>query len=389
MSPAARRRLRNGALVFFAWTASALFFFTQDLTRKAIWRDPTPWWHFLVSWLLGVYLFAIFTPFILWMGRRFPIERRVWLRRILLHLATSVAIAGVQLLIDSAVLSHLPILPSVAPHTFWGFLFVLVPLAFHSNVVTYWLVLAIQQGLRTWRRAQERERDALRLELNASELRAELTLAQLTGLKTQLQPHFLFNTLNAIMVLVRQQRAAQAEEMLARLSDLLRRVLDESATQEVPLRHELELLALYLAIEQVRFQDRLQVEIRVEPAALDAAVPHLGLQPIVENAVRHGIGGRSAAGRIDLCAARVGDRLEIRVQDDGPGIRDGAAVARGPGAGGGIGLANTRARLRQLYGEEASLTLENGPRGGAVATIVVPYRLAAAAAATEAVELWA
>jgi two-component system LytT family sensor kinase len=206
----------------------------------------------------------------------------------------------------------------------------------------------------------------------------------------QLQPHFLFNTLNAIMVLVRQQRTGQAEEMLGRLSDLLRRVLDEGATQEVPLRRELELLELYLAIEQVRFQDRLRVEIAADPAVLDAAVPHFGLQPIVENAVRHGIGGRSAAGRIEIRAARRGDMLEIRVSDDGPGLPgDGSSPAERRRAAGGIGIANTRARLRQLYGDQASLTVVNGPLGGAVATIIVPFRLAPAIAAAEAVELWA
>ena len=130
---------------------------------------------------------------------------------------------------------------------------------------------------------QERRRQALQLELQASELKSRLVQAQLSALKGQLQPHFLFNTLNAIMVLVRQEKGRQAEEMLARLSDLLRSVLEDVEAQEVPLRRELESLQLYLSIEEVRFQDRLRVEISAEPATLDAAVPHLGLQPTVEN----------------------------------------------------------------------------------------------------------
>jgi LytS/YehU family sensor histidine kinase len=178
-------------------------------------------------------------------------------------------------------------------------------LGFHSNITTYFTLLGMQYGWQYYRQYQEREREALRLKLDASELRTQLMRAQLSALKMQLQPHFLFNTLNAIMVLVRQQKGRQAEETLARLSDLLRCVLEDVEAQEVPLRRELEYLQLYLSIEQVRFQDRLRVEISADPAILEAAVPHMGLQPIVENAIRHGIGRSSAAGRIQISAARV------------------------------------------------------------------------------------
>ena len=198
-------------------------------------------------------------------------------------------------------------------------------------------MLGIQSGFRYYRGFQERE-------LHASELKAQLVRAQLSALKMQLQPHFLFNTLNAIMVLVRQQRGRQAEEMLARLSDLLRCVLEDVEAQQISLRRELEYLRLYLSIEQVRFQDRLGIEISADDTALDAAVPHMGLQPIVENAVRHGIGRVAAPGTIRISASRTNENLVIRVADDGPGLGTaGLAEVRG------IGLANTRARLQQLY----------------------------------------
>jgi LytS/YehU family sensor histidine kinase len=184
--------------------------------------------------------------------------------------------------------------------------------------------------------------------------------------------------MNAIMVLVRQQKGRQAEEMLARLSDLLRCVLEDVETQEVPLRREIEYLELYLAIEQVRFQDRLQVEFSVDPAVLDAAVPHMGLQPIVENAVRYGIGRSSAAGKIQIGVSRVDQTLEITVRDDGPGL---PPVNSAQGLG--IGLSNTRARLDQLYGASARLTVENGEQGGVVATMVVPYHVAPGVSETE------
>jgi LytS/YehU family sensor histidine kinase len=192
--------------------------------------------------------------------------------------------------------------------------------------------------------------------------------ARLGALKAQLQPHFLFNTLNAIVVLVRQQKGQQAEETLARFSDLLRAVLADMDAQEVTLGRELEYLKLYLSIEQLRFSDRLRVDIEVDPELLDAAVPHMGLQPIVENAIRHGIGPRATPGVILIRAERLGDALHVTVRDDGPGFRASSA-----GHGMGLGLANTRARLKQLYGTAAELRTENGSAGGAQVTMVVPF----------------
>jgi sensor histidine kinase YesM len=363
-----RDRLLKNAGILLAWMAAGLFFFTQDLTRKLLWGDPSPWWHMLVSWQVGMILCAAFTPGILWLGRRFPLGRTRWLRRTLLHLVSSVLFSIVHLAVESAILANLGLFPQITKDRFVTLFFIVMVLGFHGNIVAYWIVLGMQAAFRTYRQYQERRQEALRLELQASELKSQLVQAQLTALKGQLQPHFLFNTLNAIMVLVRQEKGRQAEEMLARLSDLLRCVLEDVETQEVPLRRELEYLQIYLGIEQVRFQDRMRVEISAEPAALDAAFPHLGLQPIVENAVRHGLGRRSAAGRIDIHAARVNGCLEVQVRDDGPGLPpEGLDAARG------IGLANTRARLRELYGDAATLTLENGAGGGAVATLTLPY----------------
>jgi LytS/YehU family sensor histidine kinase len=175
----------------------------------------------------------------------------------------------------------------------------------------------------------------------------------------------------------------QAEETLARLSDLLRCVLEDVEAQEVPLQRELDYLELYLSIEKVRFQDRLRVDISVSPAVLNAAFPHMGLQPIVENAIRHGLGRSSAAGRIQISASRVDDRLEVKVQDDGPG-----PPANSP-ATWGIGLTNTRARLTQLYGDAGQLIIANGEQGGAVVTMMLPYRLAPGISETEMLEVHA
>jgi LytS/YehU family sensor histidine kinase len=234
----------------------------------------------------------------------------------------------------------------------------------------YWIVLGVQAAARYYHRSQEREQAALRLDLRASELSAQLSEARLKALEAQLHPHFLFNTLTAIAVLVRQRRTHQAEEMLVRLSDLLRAVLARGEGHEAPLRQELEFLDLYLGIEQVRFQDRLSVEIHAAEGALDAAVPQFALQPVVENAIRHGLEKTFDAVRIELRAAVDNGNLTLTVRDNGPGLAGGGARYHG------IGLANTRARLAHLHGTAATLTIENARPAGAMVTITLPYRLA-------------
>jgi two-component system LytT family sensor kinase len=373
--------LRAYTICFLACTALGVYFFSQGLVQKFVSGDPTPWWHHLIGWLTGIYICALLAPGVLRLGRRFSFERRNWRRRTALHLLFSLAFASIQVTVESELLFRFGVFPAVMKSFMATFVFLLV-IAFHQNVITYWLILAGQYAIRYYRQYLESERQALRLELHASELNAQLARAHLSALKMQLQPHFLFNTLNAIMVLVRQQKGGQAEEMLARLSDLLRCVLDDVETQEVPLRRELEYLQLYLSIEQVRFQDRLRVNISADPASLDAAFPHMGLQPIVENAIRHGIGRSSAAGKIRISASRVNQTLEVRVQDDGPGFPAGNfSLSRG------IGLANTRARLNQLYGAAGQLTVENGEDCGAVVTMVLPYRAAPEISETELMEV--
>jgi two-component system, LytTR family, sensor kinase len=237
----------------------------------------------------------------------------------------------------------------------------------HQAVIAYWFILVIHTAVRYYEKFQERAEAALRLELNASELREQVTRAQLGALKMQLQPHFLFNTLNAIMGMVRTGEVQQAERALSRFSDLLRAVLDDMDAQEVTLERELTFLRLYLSIEQMRFSDRLVVRIEADPDVLDAAVPHMGLQPIAENAVRHGISCHVAGGSIDVRASRVGSRLHVTVRDTGGGARAGSQAGRG------LGLSNLRARLKQLHGAEGELRMECTDTGAAV-EVIVPYR---------------
>jgi hypothetical protein len=362
-------RSRKYALLFLVWNVMGLFMLSQALIQKMVSKEPTPWQHYLTSWVVGVWMWFLITPCVLWLGRRFPLKRKR-LRRIPLHLLLSVLVSFGEAAAEAGVLRSLHVFPTFMT-SYRATLAFLVITGFHQGILTYWCILAAQYGFSWYRRFEERRREALRLQLHSSELEKKLVEAHLGALKMQLQPHFLFNTLNAITVLVRQQQGRQAEEMLSRLSDLLRLVLEDVEAQEVPLSRELQYLELYLSIEQVRFQDRLRVNVAVDPECLDAAVPYIALQPIVENAIRHGIGRSSSAGSLAISACRSADTLVIEVADDGPGLAGDGIAKRG------IGLANTRARLEQLYGPTACLTLANGPAGGAVARMILPYHFAA------------
>ena len=247
MRNAVARGLRNYGWYFLVWTAIGLFFFSQAIAQKIISRESTPWWHYLVSWLVGVHLWALLTPLPVWLGKRFPVQRTKWVRRIAIHLVLAIGISLGQLAVEAAILYWLGMFPKIMAGFVPAFFFLLI-IGFHQGVITYFSIIGIQYGISYYWQYQERAQQALRLELNASELQRQLVHAQLGALKMQLQPHFLYNTLNALMLLVRQQKGNQAEEMLARLSDILRCVLEDGEAQEVPLRREYEYLQLYLSI---------------------------------------------------------------------------------------------------------------------------------------------
>lgn len=227
------------------------------------------------------------------------------------------------------------------------------------NMPIYWVIVSIVHALTYYRRSQERER-------KAAELEARLAGAKLEALRMQLNPHFLFNTLNAISTLVHKDPGA-ADEMIANLSELLRATLDNNR-QEISLRQELEFLDRYLEIQQARFGERLRIEKEVDAAALGARVPTLILQPLVENAIRHGIEPQAAAGLVQIRACLEAGRLRLRVHDNGGGGRKPAKDSPG------IGLANTRARLQTLYGTDARLTLTSTSDAGFTVEMEIPYR---------------
>jgi two-component system LytT family sensor kinase len=365
ISPVARR----AAWIWLAWTAAGLFYVTQDFVPRLYRKEPVPWPQLFTGWMAAMYICAAFTPAILWLGRRWPLEHQRRWTHAALHMLFASIFSLVSAAIEAPVLTALGVFPAFTPPpSIWAAIVLLVAYGFHGGVIRYWAVIGLQLAIRS-------HKNTLELKVRSSELAGQLAAARLSALKMQLQPHFLFYTLGTIMVLVQQQRSKEAETMIARLSDLLRLAVDDVNTQEVPLWHELEFLRLYLSIEQVRFRDRLQVRIAADPDANDAFVPHMLLQPIVENAIRHGLGQSEEGVSIDVTASRRDGVLILIVADDGAGLDAGST---GPGSGPlfrrkGVGLTNTERRLNELYGAGATLAAEHRIPRGVQVTVRLPF----------------
>jgi two-component system LytT family sensor kinase len=358
--------LAKWILIGLGWLAFAFFFASEVVVNTAYANRPVSFRRALVPWLFCAGLWFAATPAILWLARRFPFDRRRWLTSAVAHLAASALASLVLLAAYTYLVQRVGIASSNL--TWWLAFRSQLVWGFHAEVLTYWMVIGLSHGIDYYRKYRERE-------LRASQLEATLTQARLDALRMQLHPHFLFNTLNSISVLMSEDVTA-ARRMLTRLSDLLRASLDNAATHEVSLREELEFLNNYLQIEQTRFQDRLTVRMNIDPAVLMASVPNLILQPLVENAIRHGIAPRAQPGVIDISAARENGMVRLKVCDNGAGLGS-AGVA---GLTKGIGLANTQARLDQLYGTNHSFEMHSADGGGLEVTILIPFRNGASAA---------
>jgi two-component system, LytTR family, sensor kinase len=329
-----------------------------------------PWARALGSTMPSWYVLLALLPGILWVSRRFPLEPGRFIRSAAVHVVAAVAFAILHISIASW-LSDFVLYKG--PEPMWTFgmnLSRLLTIYFVIELFTYFALVGAYHAYDYGRRFNEREQEAAQLALKATRLEASLARANLDSLRMQLNPHFLFNALNAISVLAMKGERQGVVRMLALLSDLLRVTL-ENDQQVVPLRQELEFLDRYLEIEQVRFRDRLTLEREIEPDALAAEVPSLLLQPLVENAICHGITQRAGPGTVRIEARIVDDEvLELRVLDTGPGFGDTPSRGRT-----GVGLANSRARLEQLHGSRQELVLCNRPEGGACVTVRLPLRL--------------
>jgi sensor histidine kinase YesM len=372
------KRLRTILILAGVWTligltfASLSFFGTLaisdyrrvDLVGIFVWN------------LTAFYLWALLAPLIALIARRYRLDRQHWLQSLFfVHLPASLIFPALHLclylslywLAGGVLTREFPTLLSFFSYQ----LFANLPL----KVSIYWLILIAINALDYYHSFRVAE-------VKASELRAQLAQAQLRALKMQLHPHFLFNTLNSISALLHRDAEA-ADQMVARLGDFLRLTLENSGDQEVTLEQEIAFLRCYLEIETIR-HDRLSVETDIEPQTLAAFVPNLILQPLVENAIRHGISRQSAPGRLAIRAAHRHGRLRLQVEDNGPGpTLVGEADAPAPGdllarsRAGGVGLANTRARLEHLYGAGGHLTLARATPRGMIVTIEIPFQVEA------------
>ncbi len=360
--PLAFRRV-DMLLIFGFWTLIAL------LTAANTLLDPRGRSLFTAApfalAFTSSYLWALLTPLIFWMVSRFALERGNWVSRLLLFFVVGIAVA---IFVDISVgwlrVNVFHILPrrpttDVAPIArvtrFW----------FVNEFLVYIAVVAAGFARDYFLRYRARREETIRLQAHAAQLQAQLSDARLAALRTQLDPHFLFNTLHAVSALVEHDPRG-VRRMIARLSELLRNTLEGANEPEIPLEQELAFLKRYLEIMEIRFRGRLEVDIQVETELGTALVPNLILQPLAENAIKHGVSKIDGTGRIEIRVVRHADQLILRVRDNGPGLI-------GQSSSEGVGLRNTRERLQQLYGPAQSASLREAEGGGVIAEVIIPY----------------
>jgi signal transduction histidine kinase len=363
-STKARKRAGSMLVLFGAWTVPAVISAGQTYLFLQNEGTPLSFGRSLAIQLPLWWFWAIATPAIAWLLRRWPLERG----RLGTALTVHVSAAVVAAVGHSALLAQVyrsMVTPrageAIQSYVFWfkGY----IRVRFQFELLTYVLVLLGLLAVTWYRQLRERE-------VTATRLQAQLSDAELRALKMQLHPHFLFNTLHAISVLIRENPTS-AQRTVTLLGDLLRSTLATAGIQVVTLREELTFLRRYLEIEEIRFQDRLTVRFEIDPTLEDALVPNLILQPLVENAVRHAVEPRPDPGTVVVRARSRGEVLELAVLDDGPGA-EAVITPRGNG----IGLSTTRARLEGLYGAAGALRLEPRPEGGLAVLVRIPLRTA-------------
>lgn len=341
-------------LSFLLWTLIGLIFFGQSYFFSYVAGQNFPVFSRLIFELTNAYAWALLSPVLFFLARRFPIEKPAVFSRIVLHVFLSIIVGLIHKL--SSFWSSLVIAPPNNPLPPDAVVIKIIG-GLVNSVIVYWILLGIYSAVSYANRFREQK-------LVATQLEAQLAQAQLAALKMQLQPHFLFNTLHAIATLMEEDIKA-AQRMLTRLSELLRLTLDHVGEQEVPLSKEIEFLKSYLEIEEIRFHDRLRITYDIPPETLEAQVPTLILQPLVENAIRHGIAPKAAGGSVSITASRNGGTLQITIIDDGRGA---AEIEQG------VGLSNTRKRLEQLYGLNQTFEFGNLSGGGFTVALKFPFR---------------
>ena len=358
-----RKKILKWLAIWGIWVVFALIFTSQYALQMQLFPNDTSIWTVLSWQLFSGNVWFLLTPLILWLGRTFPINKKKLWQNIPLHLVFSFLVTLFQQSIDAFVLPKLGYLESFQFTSYWQAYTTFLMVNFFFCLGIYWVTLGASLIIRYYQQARERE-------LRTSQLEARLAESRLQVLKFQLQPHFLFNTLNTISELIYKD-AESADQMITNLSDLLRLSLEKLEVQEVSLRQELDFLNKYLEIEQMRFHDRLKIEMQVESETLDATVPNMLLQPLVENAIKHGIAPLAQGGTVKISSVRQNGSLLLNVSDNGVGLldKDVKNIIEG------VGLRNTRARLQHLYGKEHHFELHLKEHGLTL-DLRLPYKVA-------------
>jgi signal transduction histidine kinase len=322
----------------------------------------------IFSWGILTWLaWAPLTPAMVWLARRYSLVEENWKRNLAIHVPAFLLVSMLHTAAATAILLSIKPFDNMGPlpFAFWPRFVSRLQGSFGSDLLLYGAVIGTCYALDYYRKYRERE-------FLASRLEAQLAQAQLDSLRMQLHPHFLFNTLNSIVGLVRDNKNNAAVNMLVGLSDLLRHALEHSARHEVELREELNFIKLYLKLQEMRFSDRLEVEFDIDPATTRALVPNLILQPLTENALRHGIARSADPGLVGISSALTNGHLRLTVYDNGAGLPDDWQMKGSTG----IGLANTAARLQQLYDDNHQFDIRNRDGGGVEVVILMPLRTA-------------
>lgn len=362
------------AVGFVIWTLVGISFASRTYLYYYRQGIEVSLLHMIASYLIDFYLWGLGSPLILIFSKRFLIERGHLLSRILIHLGLSFVFtfAIIALSVPPYWMMGLADLVKTPTFNFLFFKAITNPIELHENIIVYWITVFAAHAFIYYQQARFREIEAARLVAQSAQLSEQLVQAQLSALKMQLHPHFLFNTLNSIASLLHKD-PEMAHRMIARLSDFLRMTLNSSETQSVSLDRELEFLRTYLEIEKIRFQERLVVDMQIEEAAKETRVPNLILQPLVENAVRHGLANVTSTGHLLISAKRRNGKVTIQIEDNGPGLNGRGNRKRTVRSG--VGLANTRARLKQFYGENFEFEIADKVNSlGTLVSIEVPFQ---------------
>lgn len=349
--------------IFALWCIYGLFNMVVVHYRTTLWGKPMSWAECALYEMTYVWIWAAVTPLVLVLSRRFPLGHGHSRRNVFVHLLGAFLAAVLTKSIwDFTALPFIS--PSLVPTDFRTFQKSMIH-AMDFGVLHYLIVIVCHHAVEYYRKYEDGR-------LRASQLEAKLATAQLHALKMQLHPHFLFNTLHSISELV-HDNPGRAESMIVRLSDFLRLTLDHVGVPEVPLTEEIDFLRRYLEIEQMRFEDRLSVEWQVDPSTLNVRVPNLILQPLVENALKHGISRNTAHGVLRISCKQEDGKLAMKVYDNGPGPKRATGNLLEP-VREGVGLNNTRSRLERLYGGDHHIAFRHAPEGGFEVTIRIPMR---------------